>query len=103
MKPTEQQKLNRLEKCLNIYHTKKELYKIQSTLQSTTKKIQLSQNVCKEINSKIQIEQSNENKCSQKKDEHLYSENLQYIQNVSNEIIQELGNNTRIEQNMNKK
>jgi len=36
---TEQQKLNRLEKYLNIYHSKKELYKIQSTLQSTTKKI----------------------------------------------------------------
>jgi len=96
---TEQQKLNRLGKCLNIYHTKKELYKIQSTLQSTTKKIQLSQNVSKEINNKIQTEQSNENKCSQKKDEHLYLENLQYIQNILNEIIQVSGNNTRTEQN----
>jgi len=34
---TEQQKLNRLGKCLNIYHTKKELYKIQPMLQNTTK------------------------------------------------------------------
>jgi len=93
---TEQQKLNRLEKCLNIYHTKKELYEI---LQSTTKKIQLSQNVSKEINNKFQTEQNNDNKCSQKKDRHLYSENLQCIQNVSNEIIQVSGNNTRTEQN----
>jgi len=77
---TEQQKLNRLGKCLNIYHSKKELYKIQSTLQSTRKKIQLSQNVSKKINNKIQTEQNNDNKCSQKKDRYLYSENLQYIQ-----------------------
>jgi len=94
---TEQQKLNRLGKCLNIYHTKKELYKIQPTLQSTTKNIQLSQNVSKEINNTIQIEQNNDNKCSQEKDRHLYSENLQYIQNISNKIIQVSGNNTRTE------
>jgi len=92
-----QQKLNRLGKCLNIYHTKKELYKIQPMLQNTTKKIQLSQNISKEIN--IQTKQNNENRCSQKKDRHLYSENLQFIQNASNEIIQVSFSNTQTEQN----
>jgi len=94
---TERQKLNRLGKCLNIYHTKKELCKIQSTLQNTTKKIQLSQNISKEIN--IQTKQNNENKCFQKKDRYLYSENLQFIQNASNEIIQVSVSNTQTEQN----